>query len=351
MKLKDCIFHDKKRLAGLLFFVLIFGLTVYYIVGQIKPHDIARAYLEAYKPFLFLSISMVFVFLFMQGLCYKVCFSAMGIKTTLTANFRYSCADFFGAAITPSATGGQPLCAYFMAKDGIPVYKSGPILLLQTIVFKIILIVLSVAALFIRPDFAMKSGALGKWLFILGVVINIVVVAVCFMAMFSTSALFSLGSGIISLLERLHISRRADELREKYRHWLEEYARSSNFISKNVKAVLFTVFFTVIQRLALFAIPYFIYRSMGVSIEAKAVDFFALQIILSMSVDSMPSPGAMGISEMLFRRFFNHIYSAEVISSAMVLTRGISHYFCMAFAAVVSLIGYIAIHKQKKKEI
>ena len=80
----------------------------------------------------------------------------------------------------------------------------------------------------------------------------------------------------------------------------------------------------MIQRLIHFSITYLVYRAMGLS-ALGFIDVVALQSVISISVDMLPLPGGMGISEGLFfkislRRFF----VGGLLYPAMLLSRGIS---------------------------
>ena len=60
----------------------------------------------------------------------------------------------------------------------------------------------------------------------------------------------------------------------------------------------------------------------------------ALQSVISISVDMLPLPGGMGISEGLFLNIFKKIFVGGLLYPAMLLSRGISYYALVLISAV-----------------
>ncbi len=51
-----------------------------------------------------------------------------------------------------------------------------------------------------------------------------------------------------------------------------------------------------------------------------------LQAVISVSVDMLPLPGGMGISETLFLKIFRPVFGSTLLLPAMVLSRGLGYY-------------------------
>ena len=72
-----------------------------------------------------------------------------------------------------------------------------------------------------------------------------------------------------------------------------------------------------------------------------------LQSTISLTVDMLPMPGGMGISEYLFRQIFEPVFGASLLTG-LVLSRGISYYVQLLVSAVGT--GIAAIHLGKEQE-
>lgn len=72
--------------------------------------------------------------------------------------------------------------------------------------------------------------------------------------------------------------------------------------------VLVNVFaITLFQRFALFTATWFVYKAFGLS-GTNAFVIILLQSVISVSVDMLPLPGGMGISEKLFSMILNQFW-------------------------------------------
>ena len=75
---------------------------------------------------------------------------------------------------------------------------------------------------------------------------------------------------------------------------------------------------------------------------------FSLQSILFISVSAIPLPGSVGSSESSFLTLFKTLFPVSTLSSAMLLSRGISFYLFVIISGIVVL--FIGIFKKNLKE-
>ena len=74
-----------------------------------------------------------------------------------------------------------------------------------------------------------------------------------------------------------------------------------------------------------------------------------LQSVISVSVDMLPLPGGMGISESLYLVMFAPVFG-EALLPAMLLSRGISYYAQMLISAVMTCVAYFIIGRKEQEE-
>ena len=79
------------------------------------------------------------------------------------------------------------------------------------------------------------------------------------------------------------------------------------------------------------------------------MEMLSLQALLYLSVASIPLPGSVGVSEGAFLSIYEYIYGAEILASAMVISRGISFYLFMVIGSIVVLVTTIFNMNNKKK--
>ena len=105
---------------------------------------------------------------------------------------------------------------------------------------------------------------------------------------------------------------------------------------------------TFVQRIILFTVTYWVYRSLGFH-EYGIVTLTILQSVISVSVDMLPLPGGMGISESLYLFIFAPVFG-ETLLPAMLLSRGISYYVQMLISAVMTCVAHLVIGRKVQKE-
>ena len=74
-----------------------------------------------------------------------------------------------------------------------------------------------------------------------------------------------------------------------------------------------------------------------------------LQAVISVSVDMLPLPGGMGISESLYLVMFAPVFG-EALLPAMLLSRGISYYAQMLISAVMTCVADFIIGRKEQEE-
>lgn len=107
---------------------------------------------------------------------------------------------------------------------------------------------------------------------------------------------------------------------------------------------------TFLQRFALFFVTWFVYKAFGLH-GAHIYDVVMLQAVVSVSVDMLPLPGGMGISENLFLVIFKSIFTAGLLLPGMVLSRGIAYYVQLLFSAGMTLFTHLTIGQKATDKI
>ena len=70
-----------------------------------------------------------------------------------------------------------------------------------------------------------------------------------------------------------------------------------------------------------------------------------------MGYNSIPLPGGVGAFEYLYLNIYTLRFDNTFIVVAMMVTRVISYYLCMALSGVVTLVYHIRLMKRKRQEI
>ena len=94
-----------------------------------------------------------------------------------------------------------------------------------------------------------------------------------------------------------------------------------------------------------FRCSYFVYRAFGLQ-GVSAMTILLLQAAISISVDMLPLPGGMGISEKLFLTIFVPVFTGHLLLPGMILSRGLSYYTELLLSALLTLYAHFALKKR-----
>lgn len=348
MKNKTNEKKTNKNVINVIIMIILIILTFYIILKDSELSTIIYTIKNIDIKYFLLGILMALSYLLIGGYYLKMILKSLNVKTNFLRCFFYECSCFYFSAITPSSTGGQPAEIYYMAKDNIPPLISTIAILLITAVYKMVLVVLGVIILIYKPSFVFTHGLFFEITYILGLIINILFFIFCFMLMFSPTFIKKVAIWVINLLAKLKIIKDPEDKIIKLNKMIEEYKTSIDYL-KHHKIIMFKTFiYAFIQRSAIFAVPYFIYRSFGYS-GVSIIKFILIQTGVSLSIDSLPLPGGVGASELLFLNLYKDIYTKEVLTSAMLLSRGANYYFSLILTAFIVLGNHLKMIKENHK--
>lgn len=347
-----------KYVLSILFLLALFVITIVILLYKYPINEIVKSFDGLDYKYIFISLSMIFVYIFFEGVAMKLVLRSMRFRVSLLNNITYSAIDYYFCAITPSATGGQPMVAYYMAKDKIPLAETSIVLLINTALFKIVLLVFSIVALICCPGYIF-SRTIIIVLFILGFLLNVLLVFLCFLGAFSRRRIERAGKKIILLLKRFNLVRSAKLLFRTFIAKMDDFERGGRLMKNHKSLIALALLSNFLQRIALFSVGFFVYLAFIPVLKENNPDFvmvgfielFAIQVIIAISVDSLPLPGGVGISEWLYIFLFEFIYGTEVvIASAMMVTRAISFYIPLIVTSVIFIIKHISVIVKSRRK-
>lgn len=337
-----------KRIVNAILFILFFGITLYIILAKNDMNEIILHIKDANINYILIALGCMFAYTFLEGLNIHRMLRALGDKVSLAKTFKYSIVGFFFSSITPSSTGGQPMQMYFMSKDGVPISHSTLSLLVQLLSFQFVTLLLALIGFAFHYDILLNHIGNIKYLMILGIVINVAVQSFLFIMIFRQKMGNKLIDFFHHFLTRIHY-KKSDSFYEKAKIQLEEYHRCAEYLKENKKILILTIITTIFQMSIYHSVPYFIYRSFGLS-EHSILTFILMQAVLYISVASLPFPGSMGVSEGSFMIIFKMFFPTAILSSAMIISRGISFYLFVLISLIL-IAFYVMLDKIKRNRL
>lgn len=340
--------YKKILIDAILFFVII-GLTLYGVFHGEDLSGLKDAIKECNTLWLIPAVPLVLFFIAGESIVIWHMLDCYGIYVKERFCFLFSAVGFFFSCVTPSATGGQPMQIYFMKKEDIPVPIATVILLVVTITYKFVLVVVGIGLWLFAGGFLAEYVAEARWVFYLGILLNVgCVILMCVVVFHPSFAKKTLILGA-KLLERIHILKHKEERLDKIERSMNHYHEAAEFMSSHWGMIARVFVITVVQRFAMFAVTYFVYRAFSLN----SMNFFEvmfLQAVISVSVDMLPLPGGMGISEGLFMVIFKKVFGEALLIPGLILSRGLGYYSELFLSAIFTLVAVVVFQVREHKK-
>ena len=342
---------SRSKLLWSVLFVLLAAATTWAVLSQSRTFSL-RAFADyasgASKPWLAMALLSMLGFIVFEGEALVVLCRAFGYPTSHARAFIYSASDIYVSAITPSASGGQPACAWFMIKDGIPGMATAVALLANLSMYAISILVLGMITLLIWPGVFLSLGLLSRGLVILGYLVQSVLAAFFVMLLLKGDLLYKICRNTLHLLCKIRLLRKEEEKQLDLNRRMEEYAAHARMMKEHKRAMGKVFFLNMLQRASVISVPFFIFLASGGE-PARAGDIWAVQCYTVVGSNAVPIPGAMGVSDYIMLDGFGTVIPYQDAVNFELLSRALSFYVCVALCGITVLIKYLHQRKQERE--
>ena len=339
----------KKNIRNVSIFLLLIYLTFYFIFRGQNFEEILNLIGKVDIKFIALAIIFMSFFVICDGFNIRKMLRNLNEKTTIWKCIKYSLIGFFFSAITPAASGGQPMQIYYMRKENIKIENSTLTFLINLSCMQVVTISLALFNMIFNYKYMKLPMIL---LFVLGIFLNLSALIFLLIAIFSRRVSKGIINFLVKIMKFFRI-RNIDAKKEKLENGLKKYQENAKEIRKRKLAILKNLLRTYIQYISFFSVTYFVYRALGFN-EYNIFNLVAIQSVLYGTVSGIPLPGSVGASESAYLSLFEHIYKDKnILETAMLVDRVISFYLLVTISLVVVVLNdiYVKIKNKNNKEI
>ena len=341
----------KKQFLWNLVFLAIAALSVWAVTTQAKGFSPARfsKYLENNNLwYLGAALAMMLAYILIGALAILCLLKGFGYRRSLPNGLSYVASDLYFSAITPSATGGQPVEGYMMVKDGVPAVVATVVLLTNLLLYTLSIVVIGAVGLILRPSSFLRFGTFSRVLIILGAVIQVSLAALYGLLLWNKQLLRRICEWGFRVLTRLHLLRNPERKREKLDRTMTNYARVTEMIKGKRRLLLTGLLLNTAHRASQLLVTVLCYLAGGGSLRLAA-DVFAMQCNVVLGAYCIPIPGSMGITDYMMIDGFSSLMDEAQSANLELLSRGLSFYVCILLCGVIVLIKYLTIRFRREK--
>lgn len=249
------------------------------------------------------------------------------------------------SAITPSATGGQPMQIYTMHNMGIDTGVACSVSAVKTLSYQTVMLFYALAMVIWKLRYFQTNVSNFSFITIIGILCNSLFIAAVCLFMVSEKTTDRILRGILRLAARMKLCRNPEKQYEKVHGQLAMFHDASKIMGNSARFYVPIVAVTVLQITLNSLIPYFIYRSFNYN-GADIFTMIAAQVFVAMVSAFVPLPGSSGGAESCFYLFFGP-YFRSAIWPAVLLWRFITYYLNILFGSVCTYWSNRYIRKLK----
>ncbi len=353
--------NSNKELMWAILFVFIAALSVYAVVTASRSFswNQLKAMIEGAHPlFVCLAVLCMLCFILFEGLSLRVLIKSFSHKCKLKDCIIFSAADIYFSAITPSATGGQPACAYFMAKSGIPTSCVTVSLVFNLALYTFSIIIIGAVCFLVFPGIYFYFRPLTRILIVIGAVTLVLLALLFILFILKKSFIDNAGWFIIGIGSKLHIIKNREAWDSKLAKWTEEYMQYADQIWLHKKDIAIALLFNVLQRACQMAVTMFMYIAVYIGrpgfsargVIANGVHLFGAQSLITIGATYIPVPGAMGFTDLMMLDGFSSLMPESEAAALELISRSISFYGCVILCFIIVVAAFLARRDSNEEE-
>lgn len=321
--------------------VLFVGLAATWVFSSKKDlNHLADKLMHVSFKWLILGFLCMGVYWIMETLIQYMLVRKVNSQHPFWNSFKVVMTGNFFNAITPFASGGQPMQMLLMRSQGVPLGISVSILLARFIVYQTVLTVYSSVVLMADLGF-FKDNVHGlAYLSLIGYSINLLVVIILFCVTFMEKSLKKATFVVINFLKKIRLVKHDYRIKHRLLKQINNYTRNISLLRTNPKLIIKMVVMTIIQLTAFFFIPYMVYRAFGLNGDKITLLIGAAAFIV-MFAAFIPTPGSAGVAEGSFFVFFELFFPAAILPAAMLYWRIITFYCPLVLGGIITALPSI----------
>lgn len=324
--------NKKINIISIILILAIFvGLTIYMITVDGLDNIIQLLKSVDYR-WVFGGIGVLILWFICDALTLHLPLKTMYKKQKFKDSFRVAMIGQLFNNITPFASGGQPMQAYELSKEGKRVSDSLSAMTMKFIITQTALAIFTTVIILAQFDFLKDLMKDYMWIVILSFVVNLLAIILVLLAGIKKGIIVGLCKPFIKLGAKLHIVKDKDKTIEKFDESVSNFSTQFKNMKHYPKTIVGIFVSAIIQSMLYYSITYFVYKAFG----NEGVGYFQIipaQAILLLIMTFIPTPGSGGGAEGGFLLIFNTIFKQGTINMSILFWRLYTFYLPIIFGA------------------
>lgn len=358
----------KRRRRNMISFIvslLIIGCVVYLLFelsNTLEQGDSATFYdlLDGMNWwYLLIAVGLFIIMYAADTLKYTLLGRSYGHKLGIAKDMKVALIGKYYEAITPFATGGQPMQIYYFYKNGMSGSKSTSITMVKYAVQMLAVTVVAAIVMglgvgklgMIENEITRNTILICGWV---GFGINAFIPVFVTFIVFCPRAVSWVISLFVRLLYKIKIIKNADKLETKIRQWVDDFAVFSQFVYKKPLTFLLLFVLCLFEPIIQFIIPYFVLVAMcgtevmGMEGGALLFSVMVLSMYATYAAAFIPTPGNSGAVESVFMLAFT-VVAESVLFWYVIVWRFLLYYIYVFLGVGMNVYDLVGNFRRERK--
>jgi uncharacterized protein (TIRG00374 family) len=342
----------RKMLLNILYIVFVISLVMFIALREQDFDELIDTVRSVSPTWLLLALGAMAGFYFLDAASHQYSINCLRTQHRLPffECMRVTLIGQFYNAVTPSASGGQPMQVVAMAKQGVSVGVASSVLMLRFVCYELSMALLCSFAFITQWGLITQTFASFIPFFLFGLVLAVGASILMIVAMVNINGSIRLANAIIRWLAKIRLIRRPEKAEARMHTILTDFHACRELITTRPLQMAITFLLVLAHICSLFMVTFFVFRAFGA--HEPLWNMLFLQAFFHISVSYVPTPGASGAVESGFLLFYRKLFARSIVVPTMLVWRFITYYTKIIIGAVIVLIdaGQSAIRARRGLE-
>ncbi|MGX7051640.1 lysylphosphatidylglycerol synthase transmembrane domain-containing protein [Leuconostoc palmae] len=321
--------------------IVLTAAVVYFLTTELygKGHELKIALEHLDWRWLILGLIMMIMSLFLESAAtYTMLNKKDRHETSIVSLLRVPLLNQLGTGLTPFATGGQPAQLFGLARSGVESGRALSVILMKFLVYQVVVVIFFIIAYFAADQFIYAQVDPTFATFIpFAITIHAIVIVGIALVMFWPALTVKLVDVIAPLFGKILSKHRFDKIITTIKQKIANFHEESRRVISSWEALVGATFFTILQLLVFYMIPYFVIRAFGYE-SVNPWLIVTMNIMIVMVISLFPIPGGVGGAELSFQLLFSpFVKNPATLILVILIWRLITYYFGL-FAGIIAYI-------------
>ncbi|TYC47739.1 lysylphosphatidylglycerol synthase transmembrane domain-containing protein [Leuconostoc litchii] len=341
----------KRDRVSMTIVVVLTALVIYFLTKELrgKGHQLSIALENLDWRWLAVGLLTMIISIVLEAAATRSLLSKKDRRATSTlALLRVPLLNLLGTGVTPFATGGQPAQLYGLARSGVETGRAMSVILMKFLVYQVVVVIFFIVGYASAEQFIYQQVNTTFATFIpFAIAIHAVVIIGIILVMFWPSLTLRLVDIVAVMVKKMMRRERFERLIANVKLKIDNFHTESRRVISSWQSLLGAIFFTSLQLVTFYMIPYFVIRAFGYP-DVNPWLIVTMNIMIVMVISLFPIPGGVGGAELSFQLLFSpFVKNPATLILVILLWRFITYYFGI-FAGIIAYI--IPAHHDRRSD-